>query len=116
MSLKHIDALQYLKELDVSTKSILDPQEIIQLLHHYSNRQFIEILINIIRYEIHVEYERSSIQIQHPNHAFAYVNSKIIIEIIQSELMKDRIKEIKSFSNRYFYFSKHHRWKLIHHH
>src|SRR5947207_1957771 len=86
--------------------NILHVIDIMKLFKQYLNHRFIDIIIAIMISEIQLDFEENHLKQTHClNHAsiFAYLN--IITNFIQSEILKNHVKEIDNFFINYFYSS-----------
>ena len=72
--------------ISYKTQIILLIYEIKSLLRDYLDQIFVDILINIIKHEIKIDYTKSSSKIHLHNHHFFYINAHIINQVIQKEL------------------------------
>ena len=73
------------------------------LLNEYSDQILIDILIDIIEYDIKIDYKDLSIKIYSSNHHLYFKNIKIIDQMITKELNYKWIKILPLLSDRYFY-------------
>ena len=85
--MKYLFNYYNLKEfISYKTQIILSIYKIKFLLYNYLNQIFIDILVNIIKYEIKIDYTKSLFKIHLYNHHFFYINTYIINQVIQKEL------------------------------
>ena len=88
------------KSFSSFSANVLRAADIAELLSQYLNQRFVDILISIATHDVHVEYEESlSRRTCHSNHVSLYLHMNIIKNSIQSELEKDRIKQVQLSAN-----------------
>jgi len=74
----------------------LTPEGIQHLLHDYPDKSFVDTLVSIALFSVQIGYEESrNYRIEEPNHRSALLQADVIVNSIQSEIDKGRIKEIQ---------------------
>ena len=86
-----------------SAANVLQADGIADLLQTYPNRRFVDTLTSIVIYGARVGFQGNpSGHTQRPNHSSAFAHPEIILESIQNELRKGRIKPISSLPHDLF--------------
>src|SRR5438552_13951854 len=86
-----------------SVANVLRADGIADLLQTYPNQRFVDTLTSIALYGARVGFQgTSSGHIRRPNHSSAFAHPEIVMESIQNELQKGRVKQISSLPQDLF--------------